>query len=358
MTTTTRRLLDVDPASPHFAGLVQLLEDVDRETVGDAYEPQDPGYLAASWRTHNGRQVAWAVVEDERVVAVAKAFLPERDNTHLVELELGTAAEHRGRGHARALLDAVTATARAEGRDTVLSGTGYRPDPAQAWALHERAVADPGTTTQPLPGAHLGVSFARATGAALVQTEVRSQVRLPVDPQVLDRQDAEVARHATGYGTRSWLGACPEDLLDDRAALAARMDTDPPLGELDWRPGVWDAERMRQTYLDWQRRGIEMVGAGAVAPDGRMVAFSEMGRDLRTPAIAYQFDTIVDPGHRGRRLGMLVKGANLRALQRHAPEVTRVQTWNALENGPMLRVNRAMGFVPVGLYSLWQLRLA
>mgnify|MGYP006189953479 CR=1 FL=1 len=40
--------------------------------------------------------------------------------------------------------------------------------------------ADPSLTTDPVPGATLGVSFARASGAALVQTEVRSQVRLAV----------------------------------------------------------------------------------------------------------------------------------------------------------------------------------
>lgn len=358
MSTRTHQLVDVDPTSPYFTPLVRLMQDVDEETVGDAHEPQDPGYLAASWVTHHGRQVAWAVVEDDQVVAFAKAALPERDNTHLVDLEIGTAAGHRGRGHGRALLDAVVAMARAEGRDTVLAGTGYRPDPDEAWALHERAVADPSTTTRPLPGARLGVSFARATGAALVQTEVRSQVRLPVPAHVLDRQDAEVAQHAAGYSTRSWLGSCPEELLADRAALAARMDTDPPLGEMDWRPGVWDVDRMRETYADWKRRGIEMVGAGAVDGDGRMVAFSEIGRDLRTPRIAYQFDTIVEPAHRGRRLGMLVKSANLRAVEERTPEVDRVQTWNALENGPMLRVNRAIGFVPVGLYSLWQLKVS
>ena len=54
---------------------------------------------------------------------------------------------------------------------------------------------------------------------------------------------------------------------------------------------------------------------------------------------------------------MVVKAANLRAVEAAMPDVTRVQTWNALENGPMLRVNRAMGFVPVALYPLWQLKL-
>ncbi len=357
VTTAAHELLAVDPASPYFAGMVQLLEDLDREAVGDdAYEPQDPGWHAVSWRTHNGHQRAWAVVEDEQVVAVAKAFLPVRDNTHLVELELGTHPEHRGRGHARALLDRVVATVRDQGRDTVVCGTAVRLDPEATWALHERAVADSGVSTRGLPGP--GTSFATAAGAVVAQTELRSQVRLPVDEAVLAAVEAEVGTHADGYTTRAWTGLPPEDLLDDRAVLAARMSTDPPLGDMDWRPEVWDADRVRETYADWQRRGLQVVGAGAVhEASGQMVAFSEIGRDTRLPRIAYQFDTIVVPEHRGRRLGIVVKAANLRALEAAMPDVERVQTWNALENGPMLRVNRAMGFVPVALYPLWQLRL-
>jgi hypothetical protein len=44
---------------------------------------------------------------------------------------------------------------------------------------------------------------------------------------------------------------------------------------------------------------------------------------------------------------MLLKVANLRYLQKHEPAVTRVDTWNADSNAPMLRVNIAMGFQAV-----------
>ena len=357
MTTTAHQLVEVDPSSPHFTGMVRLLEDLDREAVGDAFEPQDPDWHAVSWLTHSGRQVGWIVLEDDRVVAVVKAFLPARDNTHLVELELGTAPGHRGHGHARALLERVLGMMREEGRDTVTGATVVRLDAEATWSLHERAVADTSVSTCGLPGP--GTSFATAAGAVVVQTEVRSQVRLPVDQDVLARVEAEVGGHADGYRTCSWTGCPPDDLLEDRADLAARMSTDPPLGDMDWRPEVWDAQRVRDTYADLEARGFAVVGAGAVhEATGRMIAFSEVGRDRRTPTIAYQMDTIVDPDHRGHRLGIVVKAANIRAVEAAMPEVDRVQTWNALENGPMLRVNRLMGFVPLALYPLWQLKQA
>jgi RimJ/RimL family protein N-acetyltransferase len=36
------------------------------------------------------------------------------------------------------------------------------------------------------------------------------------------------------------------------------------------------------------------------------------------------------------------------------PNVQRVHTWNANENEPMLRVNRALGFRPIGQLTEWQ----
>ena len=70
-----------------------------------------------------------------------------------------------------------------------------------------------------------------------------------------------------------------------------------------------------------------------------------MARDVRT--VAWQWQTIVLPEHRGHRLGMLVKVANLDHLRAHEPAVTVIHTGNADSNAPMLRVNVAMGFVPV-----------
>jgi GNAT superfamily N-acetyltransferase len=72
---------------------------------------------------------------------------------------------------------------------------------------------------------------------------------------------------------------------------------------------------------------------------------------------AGQWQTIVEPQHRGHRLGMLLKVANLRLLQQHEPAVTRIDTWNADSNAPMLRVNVAMGFQPVRQWAEWELVL-
>ena len=61
----------------------------------------------------------------------------------------------------------------------------------------------------------------------------------------------------------------------------------------------------------------------------------------------YQWGTLVRPDHRGHRLGLAVKVANVRLLQETHPRITTVVTFNADVNAPMVAVNERLGFVPV-----------
>jgi hypothetical protein len=65
-------------------------------------------------------------------------------------------------------------------------------------------------------------------------------------------------------------------------------------------------------------------------------------------------DTLVLAEHRGHRLGMLLKAANLRALQATGSAPALVSTFNAEENRHMLDVNEAIGFRPVGHAGCWR----
>lgn len=358
MDTATATVQSVAPGAENFDGLVRVLFEAETELLGPDAVPDPPGYLAACWRTPRSRRAGWVAVAGGDVVGAANAEYETEDNTHLSFVELAVAPGSRGRGIGHALLDAVLQDARAEGRDTVLLYTGYRPGAEEVWRMHEQAVADPTLTATFDPGNGPGVHLARTVGAQLVQTELRSRVRLPVPERTVAALAATAAEHSAGYRTVTWTDGVGEDLLDDRAELAARMSTDPPLGGMDYREESWDADQVRRMYADLRRRGMTVLGAGAVhQASGRMVAFSEVHVHPAVPGHAWQGDTIVLQEHRGHRLGVLVKAANLRVLQESRPAVRAVHTWNALENGPMLRVNRAMGFRPAALYAVWQLRL-
>ena len=54
-----------------------------------------------------------------------------------------------------------------------------------------------------------------------------------------------------------------------------------------------------------------------------MVAYTDLAATEHEPERAYQWGTLVRPDHRGHRLGLAVKVANLRLLQESAPTSPR-----------------------------------
>lgn len=65
-------------------------------------------------------------------------------------------------------------------------------------------------------------------------------------------------------------------------------------------------------------------------------------------------DTIVLPAHRGNRLGLLAKAANLIQVRHALGAQGSIVTWNAAENQHMLAVNEALGFRQILLEGAFQ----
>src|SRR5690606_36226237 len=161
--------------------------------------------------------------------------------------------------------------------------------------------------------------------------------------------------HAGGYEVLSWVGFTPEELREDMAEVMGHMATDVPSGELELEPEQWTAGRVADTERVVDRTGRTRVTTVARHRDsGRLVAYTIIDHPRDKPAVGYQEDTLVVREHRGHRLGMLVKAANLRTLAEHLPHVRRIHTWNAGENAQMLAINHALGFRDVSLEGGWQ----
>ena len=71
------------------------------------------------------------------------------------------------------------------------------------------------------------------------------------------------------------------------------------------------------------------------------------------PTVAYQFDTAVAPGHRGHRLGLLLKLEMIAWLREERPEVTATETWNDVTNHHMIAVNERLGMTVVAHNSAY-----
>ena len=278
----------------------------------------------------------WGLMVDGHQVGVYRLDLPLADNLDLVDLELAVAPEHQRRGHGRVLLDHALQRSAELGRHQVLGGVN-----------------------EPPTGENRAMRFAAAAGASRSLGEMRRT--LDLDALDLDRLAAlraEAERAAEGYHLVSWIGHCPDDLVDEYAALIARMSTDAPMGGIDLEPEHWDAARVREreAVMDGQLR-TEYATAARHGEDGPLVAYTDIVTTRHDPANARQWDTLVLKEHRGHRLGSLVKVANLELLLAEAPEARRVHTWNADENAHMIAINEAMGFAVAQRESCWRLDL-
>ena len=295
----------------------------------------------ASDRIDNRFQL-WLGCVGSTPVVLAEMKLPLLDNLSNAVIDIATHPAFRRRGYGKAMLEYVTERAKAEGRTRLIG-----------------EISEPLASLDPAPSVP-GVAFATAAGAKPVTSEVRRALKIDkLDDDELARLRDDAVAHSEGYSLIQWAGSAPADLLEDLATLMARMVLDAPLEELDWEPEVWTPERYREMEKRVVAGGQERLSTAARHDEsGQVVATSDIGIALGRPELADQWATIVLPEHRGHRLGMRVKLANLEFLRRTRPQVSLINTWNAAINDHMVSINEAMGFRAVDRWREWQLELS
>jgi len=293
--------------------------------------------------------------DPDRVIGYLAVNMPLQDNTHTAHVDLGVRPAARRQGVGTALFAAAEALVRADGRTNLTMSTDQAAEPPEG---PDTMVATTGSGRVSTTDA--GTRFALQRGFALEQVDRYSRFDLPFDPAFVAEHRARAeATAGPDYGIVTWRGATPEEWVDQFALLNTRMSTDAPLGGLDLEEDVWDAERVRTTEKQFEERGIELlVLAAEHLPTHTLAAFTAFMAVPNTDEFVHQNDTLVLKEHRGKRLGMLVKTANLQRLAAERPSVRRIGTWNAEENSYMLAINVALGFRPAGGSGEWQLKLS
>jgi GNAT superfamily N-acetyltransferase len=261
-----------------------------------------------------------------------RIVLPLRDNRHFADLTLDVLPAHRRAGVGSALLAIMEAAAAEQGRTSLRVESTARlgqPDPAEPFAVRH--------------------------GYRSALVDLRSDLDLPDDlDALLAPLEGEAARFATDYDVLTFWDDIPQEWREARARCAVAMSTDAPSGEVDIEQEDWDTARIALMLEQLHAQGRRFVETVAVhRPTGRIAGFTDIVVPPHDPTMGFQWDTLVLAEHRGRRLGLLLKAANLRALRRELPDVAWLCTWNAESNEPMLRVNRALGFRPVGRTTEW-----
>jgi GNAT superfamily N-acetyltransferase/RimJ/RimL family protein N-acetyltransferase len=337
------RVVDVDPFDPaSFDPWWQAYHDA---------EAHDRGESATIWQLEelrallqdDGRRMwtaGWSGIVDGEVVTTGWMGTPLLDNLDRANLAVTTVDGHRRRGHGAAMLAHLEQVARDRGR-TVLMGEAYWPCAAG-----------------PDGAGASGREFARAHGYDLALGDIQRRLTLPVADDLLDGLAAEAAAHHPTYTLRSWVGAVPDDLVDDYAELTASLMTEAPTGELDVEPEKPDVAALREHEALMVNQGRTRYATVAIDPDGRVAAYTDLATTIHEPDRAYQWGTLVRRSDRGNRLGLAVKVANLRLLQRERPDLAQLTTFNAEVNAHMIGVNERLGFVPVERLGEFQKQLA
>lgn len=288
--------------------------------------------------------------EPSPILGTIEFSLPLADNRHLADdtyCQVDAGARRQGIG--TALWEEVVRIAVQHDRDTIVAWSDHFVGlPADGPRLRARDGDDE------LPRDRAS-EFALSLGLSLAQVERQSRLPLPVPPERLAALRAEAEERALpAYRIESWVGNTPPEHLDRLAAMYRTLSSDAPLGEVDWEPENWDAERVRHNDERKHRTGHSLFTIAIARETGEVAGLTELHVHDVHPHRPEQWTTVVAAPHRGHRLGLLLKAANLQALAVDQPEARYVDTWNAGENDHMLAINTLVGFRPHSAHGAWQ----
>ncbi len=318
--------LDDDPGlrAWYAAGLAAHLHD----RPDAPFWPEAEALLVVTSEDPEERALPFAVRDgDGTIVAGGVVFVPLLDNLDKAYAAMNVLPDRRGAGAGDAAVEHMVATARAEGRELLIV-TAWFPTDADA--------------------AHPVLAFAARHGFTLANTEVRRVLDLPVPEDRVRVWVEEAAPHHADYEIRCFGDDIPEHLQPSLVDLFNQLAVDAPTGDIDFEAGKMTVETFRHQVELRRRSGREVLSALAIK-DGRTIAHSTIGIPARGQMLphASQWGTYVDREHRGHRLGLATKAANLLRLQELYPERTQVSTTNSPVNSAMVGINERMGFRPV-----------
>jgi GNAT superfamily N-acetyltransferase len=313
------------------------------------------GRAVIEWSTDDDDPASWALIEvlpeyRRRGIGTALADVLERIHRESRRPVLQGFVPHACASGGVAVRGAGVGAGGAEGADAEAGAEGSGAD------SDADGVIVPPTGYGSVAADDPGAQFLLARGMTLEQVSRGSILRLPVDPDVLAAHRERAAAVAgPDYRVVLWSGETPPEWRADLATLYTRMSTAEPLAGLAVIEARYDEQRVIEEEEVLQGGGRTLLTAAAEhVPSGRLVAFTRLSLPADRSRPTEQEETLVLDDHRGRRLGMLLKAANLQYLAEVAPEAPLVSTFNAEENRHMLRVNEALGFEAIGYEGSWK----
>jgi mycothiol synthase len=276
----------------------------------------------------------WVVWDAGRTRILASAwfeFWDETANRNLGSFGVQVRPEARRQGLASALLQPIVEVA----------------------AAHDRTLLD--CFAHPIAAA---APFLQAVGASHRFTGRRNALDMAaLDLDLLHSWVDRAKERAADYVLEGFDGPCPDDRVDAFVAAQAIMNT-APREDFEAEDDVFTVEALRALETRGIASGIDRWVVTAVhRPTGVIAGYTEVFLPGLWPTRVFQGDTGVDVAHRNHGLGRWLKAVVLLRLLDERPDVTRVVTFNAGSNEPMLNINHALGFRCIEESTTWQVPL-
>jgi GNAT superfamily N-acetyltransferase len=243
------------PTLDDLAPAAALLTEWQREVLGDDEPPMPPEQLVeevVETPPHREGSILIAL-DDGDLVGVATLLCDDlQGRQQEAETQaLVVAADHRGRGIGRRLLETVAQRCRERGRDRLV---GYSPLTDRAsTAFAERLRAERG----------------------IVDQQNRAAVE-DIDRDLLERWVARASERAAAYSLVRFDGVCPDDLLVPLTTISLSMNTAPRRESRE--DIVPSPEQIRERQEAMRKNGQEFwTVAARHDASGELAGFTELG---------------------------------------------------------------------------------
>jgi GNAT superfamily N-acetyltransferase len=295
-------------------------------------------FLGAHRSSDSGeRQEFFGAFDGDTLLGTCEAWFPLLDNLDKVYVGLQVDPSARRRGVGRALVAELEARATADDRMLLLTDSKIPPGERET---------------------HPYRRFADACGFEFSNVEVVRHLALPVAEDRLEEWAEEAAARHDGYRIETFVDdELPDELAESLCLLMGQLAVDAPTGKVDFEEEAFGVDRLRERYAAAAAMGRSIFETVAISTDGTVAAQSTLAVATGLGPDVFQWGTFVHREHRGHKLGLAVKVANIRAVQGAYPDKQRVTTQNAEDNQFMVDINKQMGFEAVEDSAEWIKRL-
>lgn len=262
-----------------------------------------------------------AAIDGREMVGAGMLVRPLNDNVHTATVDAYVRPDRTREGIGTALVRELEVIAAGDRRTTVL-GEAFVPPGSS------------GTAPE---------AFAAAVGYEVASREVIRELSMA---EFRARRDALVAETspASGYQVLTFDTVCPEEHVASFGRLLGMLMGEIPLGDLDLEDSEWTVDRIRAAERRQVGIGRHVLTAIAIGADGSVAGASDVRVNDTDPTTGQVGITLVDPAHRGHRLGLALKVATHDLAVATYPELVTVDTSNAEVNTWMNAVNEALGY--------------